>query len=336
MMALDRLRRALRTDHDALADRRDRIARSLSLPAAVLMVPFTVANLLAGRWLLGGLDLAALLALFGNAWFLARQRQVPVPFWLLAVALMLAVCESIVRLGISGTYWSYPAVLVTYFVLPRGQALLFSSAMVAAGTALVWQALGPAVAARFGASLVLTAMMINVVLNTLAELQQALVQQTLTDPLTGAYNRRHLAQQISGLARQDAQVTTMNALLAIDIDHFKAINDHHGHAAGDAVLVACVQALSARKRQSDMLFRTGGEEFVLLLPRTSALDAQQVAEELRARIAATPLLPGHPVTVSIGVGVQQPQHSADDWLGAADLALYRAKHNGRNRVELSG
>lgn len=67
MIPLDRLRRVLRTDHDALADRRDRIARGLSLPAAVLMVPFTVGNLLAGRWLLGGLDLAAQLALFVNA-----------------------------------------------------------------------------------------------------------------------------------------------------------------------------------------------------------------------------------------------------------------------------
>lgn len=258
------------------------------------------------------------------------------PFWLLALALMAAVCESIPRLGVSGTYWAYPAVLVTYFVLPRGQALLFSAAMVAAGTALVWQTLGPTVASRFGASLVLTVMMINVVLNTLAELQQALVQQTLTDPLTGAYNRRHLAQQISGLARPDAEVYSMNALLAIDIDHFKAINDRHGHATGDAVLVAFVQALSARKRQSDMLFRTGGEEFVLLLPHTSALDAQQVAEDLRTRIAGTALLPGHPITVSIGVGVQQPRHSADDGLGAADQALYRAKHNGRNRVEVSG
>jgi len=210
MIPLDRLRRVLRTDDDALADRRDRIARVLSLPAVLLMAPFT-----------------------------------------------------------------------------------------------------------------------------LAELQQALVQQTLTDPLTGAYNRRHLAQQISGLARRDAQGDSMNALLAIDIDHFKAINDRHGHAAGDTVLVAFVQALNARKRQSDMLFRTGGEEFVLLLPRTSVRDAQQVAEDVRARIAATPLLPGHPITASIGVGVQQPHHSADDWLGAADQALYRAKHNGRNRVELS-
>ena len=73
--------------------------------------------------------------------------------------------------------------------------------------------------------------------------QHPLVQQTLTDPLTGAYNRRHLAQQLALLARPDAAALGMNALLAIDIDHFKSINDHHGHAAGDAALVAMVAAL---------------------------------------------------------------------------------------------
>lgn len=332
----DRLRRALRFDHDALADRRDRIARVLSLPSALLMLPFTLSHLLAGRWVLGLVDLAAQVALVVNAWFLARQRPAPVPFLLLALTLLVAVCESIQRLGVVGTYWAYPAVLVGYFVMGRASALLFTAITLVSCTALVWLQLGPAVATRFAAALLLTAMMINVVLNTLADLQQALVQQTLTDPLTGAYNRRHLAQQIAQLARPGADVYRMNALLAIDIDHFKAINDRHGHAAGDAVLVACVQALAARKRQSDMLFRTGGEEFVLLLPRTSAVDAHQVAESLRRRIAETPLLPGHPITVSIGVGVQQPHHRADDWLGAADRALYLAKHNGRNRVELSG
>jgi diguanylate cyclase (GGDEF)-like protein len=330
-----RLARMLRLDIDALADRRERIARALSLPVALLMLPFTVTNLQAGRWLLGVLDLASMLALVVNAWCLARQRPAPVPLGLLALGLLAAVCEAVLRLGVSGSFWAFPMVLVAYFVLSRRAALLFSGVVLVACTAVVWRMLGPLVAARFAGALLLTILMVNVVLNVLADLQRALVQQTLTDPLTGAYNRRHLAQQLGQLARPGADVYGMNALLAIDIDHFKTINDRHGHAAGDAVLVALVATLSARKRQSDMLFRTGGEEFVLLLPRTSALDAQQVAESLRARIAETPLLPGHPITVSVGVGVQQPQHQADDWLGAADRALYQAKHNGRNRVECS-
>ncbi len=335
MEVLARLSRALRIDDDALADHRDRIALSLSTLSALLLLPFTLNHFLAGRHLLGGLILAAQLTMAANAWCLRHGRVALVSFWIMTLVFMVAVCESIHRLGLAGTYWAFPAALVSYFVLQRRLALLLSVAMLVASTALVWRGLGLPVAVRFGATLALTLVMINVVLNVLGDLQRALVQQTLTDPLTGAYNRRHLAQQLGRLARPGADVYGMNALLAIDIDHFKTINDRHGHAAGDAVLVAFVAGLSARKRQSDMLFRTGGEEFVLLLPRTSALDAQQVAESMRARIAETPLLSGHPITVSIGVGVQQPQHSADDWLGAADRALYQAKHNGRNRVETS-
>lgn len=335
MEVLARLSRALRDGDDALADQRDRIALIMSALSAVLLLPFTINHFLAGRVVLGGLILAAQAMMAVNAWSLRHGRAAPVPFWLMTLGFMLAVCESIHRLGLAGTYWAFPAVLVCYFMLQRRLALLLSVSLLLVSTALVWQGLGLPVAVRFGATLALTVIMVNVVLNVLGDLQRALLQQTLADPLTGAYNRRHLAQQLGNLARPGTDVYGMNALLAIDIDHFKTINDRHGHAAGDAVLVSCVAALSARKRQSDMLFRTGGEEFVLLLPRTSARDAHQVAESLRARIAEAPLLPGHPITVSIGVGVQQPQHNADDWLGAADRALYQAKHNGRNRVEMS-
>ena len=333
MDLLARLTCALRADDDALADHRDRIALILSVVSAVVLLPFAIDHLLAGRHALAALVFMVQATLAVDAWALRRGRPAPVPLWLVMGVFMLVICAVIQRLGLVGTFWAYPAAFISYFVLSRKLALLLSVAMTVAATLLTWQVLGAAVGARFGATLALTLVMINVVLNVAGDLQRALVQQTLTDPLTGAYNRRHLAQQLALLTRPGSDVYVMNVLLAIDVDHFKLINDRHGHAAGDAVLVDLVAALSARKRQSDMLFRTGGEEFVLLLPRTSALDARQVAEALRARIADTALLPGHPITVSIGVGVQQPQHNADAWLDAADRALYQAKHNGRNRVE---
>jgi len=123
-----------------------------------------------------------------------------------------------------------------------------------------------------------------------------------------------------------------DALLAIDIDHFKRINDVHGHAVGDQVLCRLVAAMGARKRSGDLLFRTGGEEFVLLLPRISLPAAQTAAEELRQRLAQAELLPGESVAVSIGLSALAPGHSVDTWLQAADTALCQAKHSGRNRV----
>ncbi len=334
MHILARLARALRVDDDALADHRDRIAMILSGLSAVLLLPFSVNHLLSGREALGLLVLSTQVMMAANTWTLRRGRPAPVPFWIMTLGFMVAVCSAIHLQGLHGVFWAYPAVFVSYFTLQRRLALALSVALLAFGTALTLHVLGLAVAVRFFATLALTLVMINVVLNVLSDLQRALVQQTLTDPLTGAYNRRHMNAQLARLAHSQSSVLNMNALLAIDIDHFKAINDRHGHAVGDQVLVRCVGTLSERKRQADMLFRTGGEEFVLLLPRTSQADAVAVAQALCQLVAQAPLLAGQPVTVSIGVGVQQPGHGADAWLRAADAALYRAKQNGRNRVEV--
>ena len=123
-----------------------------------------------------------------------------------------------------------------------------------------------------------------------------------------------------------------NALLLIDVDHFKRINDEHGHDVGDAVLCRLVEVVSTRKRSGDLLFRTGGEEFVLLLPQTLPEAALRVAEDLRQRLAQAELLPGRSVTVSIGVSALAPGQTAKAWTKAADQALYEAKRQGRNCV----
>ena len=121
----------------------------------------------------------------------------------------------------------------------------------------------------------------------------------------------------------------------IDIDQLKRINDSHGHEVGDAVLRQVVSAVQARKRRNDLLFRLGGEEFVLLLPGATLAQAQQIAEDLRQRLAQAELLPGEPVTVSIGVSALQPGQTAEAWVKRADAALYQAKRGGLNRVVLA-
>ena len=132
-----------------------------------------------------------------------------------------------------------------------------------------------------------------------------------------------------------ATTAPTEALLVIDIDHFKRINDSHGHEVGDAVLRQVVNAVQARKRRNDLLFRLGGEEFVLLLPGATLAQAQQIAEDLRQRLAQAVLLPGQPVTVSIGVSALQPRQTAEAWVKRADAALYQAKRGGLNRVVLA-
>lgn len=123
------------------------------------------------------------------------------------------------------------------------------------------------------------------------------------------------------------------SLVMIDIDHFKKINDTHGHEVGDRVLVDIATLLQATIRQSDILGRWGGEEFLLILPNTSPEGALHVAEELRQAVQeyACPAYP-HPISASFGVAHYRPQDTANSLIKRADIALYRAKHNGRNGV----
>lgn len=326
-----RLRQLFHGERDALAAHRDDIAVHLSGLSVLVLLPFTVNHLLQGRWPLGLAIAMAQGVLLLNAWSVRHGRTAPVHYGLLVGTLIGAVGAAVHLQGLNGVFWAYPTLFIAYFLLSRGLALTLSLLLVAGITALVAFSLGGALAARVGATLALNLVMINVVLNVIGDLQAALMRQAITDPLTGVFNRRHLQAQIDGLSRPDAPD---HALLAIDIDHFKQINDRHGHATGDQVLQRTVAVLMQRKRRGDLLFRTGGEEFALLLPGATLDDARALADDLRARIAEAPLLPdAHvPVTVSIGISLCRRGADTTAWLREADDALYRAKRSGRNRV----
>lgn len=157
---------------------------------------------------------------------------------------------------------------------------------------------------------------------------------SLRDDLTGAYNRRAFAGLFEREAERSRAVGQPLSLVYFDLDRFKAVNDEHGHAAGDRVLVGVVAATRRQLRASDLLFRWGGDEFVILLPHTISAEATAFAEQLCSGIAAT-VVALHLPTVTMSVGVATTQAgatSADDLVTAADAAVYRAKSLGRNRV----
>lgn len=162
-------------------------------------------------------------------------------------------------------------------------------------------------------------------------------RMAVTDPLTGTFNRRQFF--VAGERRfvQSKRLHQQLAVLLLDVDDFKAVNDQHGHAVGDRVLVEVAQACMECMRESDLLARYGGEEFVVLLPATDQAYALQVAERVRASVAglrvvvdsAAPIRP----TVSIGVAVlAAASTSFDGLLAQADIAMYRAKRSGKNCV----
>lgn len=162
---------------------------------------------------------------------------------------------------------------------------------------------------------------------------------TLHDPLTGLLNRRALDTELqrewSRLQRDGAPF----ALLALDLDHFKRVNDRHGHLVGDEVLAQTAQRLRDTVRGSDLVARTGGEEFVVLMPGIDDAGARMAAERLRAAVAGTPFaVSAGPLPLSVSVGVAtvcQPGSGPRDALQRADRALYAAKEGGRDRVVMA-
>jgi diguanylate cyclase (GGDEF)-like protein len=164
--------------------------------------------------------------------------------------------------------------------------------------------------------------------------------QTLTrlDPLTGLFNRRFLVEQAPRLWRQARRDGTRVAAMMLDLDHFKRLNDAHGHAAGDAVLRAVAGSLGTAVRPSDILARTGGEELVVLGLVGDADEAAHLAERLRTAVAGSRTPDGHAVTASIGIALVRPVDGEPPtdalWrlVDRADAAMYEAKQQGRDRV----
>jgi diguanylate cyclase (GGDEF)-like protein len=188
------------------------------------------------------------------------------------------------------------------------------------------------------------ARMINTMLSAIQKTKSDLIQAQESlrfhaehDALTGVLNRRAIRDSLrKELARCRREKNTLGVILG-DVDHFKKINDHFGHAAGDAVLVSVVQRITSVLRSYDALGRYGGEEFLIIAPNCDLAMAQKLAERIRSAIADEPMDLGNTsakVTFSLGVTLGTAESDPEFLVAQADTAMYNAKRNGRNRVEV--
>ena len=183
----------------------------------------------------------------------------------------------------------------------------------------------------FFAQIICNFTLVLLVLTILSERSAAkLKQASERDELTGVGNRRFLFGHLP------EQAQAGNAIIMIDVDHFKRVNDCYGHLGGDKVLASAAHALQAMLRRTDLIARFGGEEFVIFLSRLSREEARAMAERLRLQMAALEIDVGGVkcnITISIGLAwLDCPGRSWDEWLNLADAACYQAKQQGRNRV----
>ncbi|MDX1635488.1 MAG: GGDEF domain-containing protein [Marinobacter sp.] len=234
--------------------------------------------------------------------------------------------------GHAGLYWAYPALAAGFFLLNLREATIGNIVFIGAMAVVSFYRFPEADFWRILFSLGLTAIFVLVFAWLVGRLQAELTRLATTDPLTGCLNRSQLADILNSQIQLRERYERVSSLVLIDLDHFKNVNDRWGHVAGDQVLQEVATRFRRRLRDSDQLFRIGGEEFMLVLPETRQKDAETLAHQLLTTVSAGPFLGNVQVTASAGVTEVVKGETWSTWLNRADQALYAAKAQGRNRL----
>lgn len=303
----------------------------IAVCAVLGITPFAIYRFASGHMVAGVIDLGMVLIIVGAVVHAWRSGNTRTAAWITSVSTTIGCTAIAILFGLPGLFWMYAVVLANSLLLPPRPALLLIGAAVAAVTLH---------GGAFDTTLQLTLFLVSISTVALFAFifayrseQQRAQLETLArhDPLTGAANRRSMEEELALAIEMSRRERRPYGLAILDLDHFKRINDRHGHAAGDQVLIDFVRMIRTGTRKIDRLFRYGGEEFVLLLPGADGAALHTIMGNLRMRIGESLQSRGDPVTVSIGAAALQADEHWEAWLARADAALYRAKDQGRNR-----
>lgn len=307
------------------------IILTLSGVTSVCIVPFAIYRLMIGDWAVAGLDIFAIITTGTLFYYVLRTHNTRKPSQILAFLSMSIVFGTIVLKGSAQLLWIYPALTAIFFLLPANIAALLSAGVLIGIGIVLRNELNLFLTVQFYISAVATLIFSYAFADRMRKQQEQLTELATKDPLTGAGNRRAMEQKlldIIAFQRRDQSVPA--SLILMDLDKFKEINDNHGHAKGDDILVAFVQNIQNRIRATDRLYRFGGEEFVVIAENTPLKEAIGLAEKLRLSVEKDGWLAQHSLTISVGTAKYDPFETAFEWLGRADRAMYQAKEQGRN------
>ena len=301
---------------------------------AIGLIPFAFLRWRAGD-AIGTLLIVVLVLVFWGlaAWSYAGRRFDSGPILTLPLLCDIVTVIAVWRLRELGIYWFFPLIMAIAFIMPWRWSLPINLGNVACALIFAAAWMPDEQYYRLVAALLLTTAISALFSFNINRQRVALEDLVITDPLTGIFNRRHFERTMEESRRHWRRTGTITSMVMIDIDHFKRINDEHGHSVGDRVLVTFSHFIATQLRPLDQFFRLGGDEFALLLPETTAPQAALLAERFRGAIAEGSLgddLP--PLTLSCGVAELPRQGPLSDWSDQCDAALYAAKNGGRNKV----
>lgn len=308
----------------------------LSAVGALGVAPFAVMRWMTGDWSIAVIDTVIVFGLAILGTYVYRTRKVRAAS--LAIA-MLGVGGTLITVYVRGAqqvYWAFPALMAMFYLLKPREAIVLTLAMTAGLVPELMESLNVFRASTVVITILLTSAFAYAFAEINSRQRVLLVEMATKDPLTGAGNRRALETKLTNLVAAFDRSGSPASLILIDIDHFKAINDVHGHAVGDQILQSVTQIMNLRIRLSDSLYRIGGEEFVVVVDGQNLERANHLGEQLRTLVEVNELAPGSNVTISLGVAELERGESFAAWLCRADDALYRAKRAGRNTLRSAG
>lgn len=330
-MRISRLFRRLRHDFQLS------IITLMGLLGVVGITPYAFYRLATGNYLVGITDTVIVISTVTAVGYAWRTGDTVRPGVYLAIVFSAGATLIALNLGVNGLFWIYPLILFNFFMVTPGKALLASVLVLT--TLIAYGKLNPGQVFESDyqmVSFLVTGMMAGILSFIFAyrtRKQRDLLQQlAIQDPLTGARNRRAMNEELKIATSLSRRHGNPFGVLIMDLDHFKRINDNHGHQAGDQVLVEFVALIKRASRKEDRLFRFGGEEFLLLLPNTDKVGLLSAAQQLQEQVGLKLVSPGGPVTMSVGGAILRKGEHWEEWLQRADKRLYQAKNAGRNCI----
>ncbi len=307
----------------------------LSAAGSLGVLPFAILRYMQGAWAAAVMDTLIVLGFFAFGTYVYRTRRVRVASVAIALICAAGVMATIYIIGPHQVYWVFPALIGIFYLLRPREAVALAAVTLLALIPALLRSEQSQETTTFIVTFIVTSMVaLAFSLITSRQREQLLVLAT-KDPLTGAGNRRGLDSKLREVVNSFKRTGANAALIILDLDHFKRVNDIHGHAVGDQILKRVTEIINLRIRVTDSLYRIGGEEFIVVLEGADLHKGVHLAEQLRTLVDANELVPDHAVTISLGVAELKNDESANDWLHRADEALYRAKDAGRNSTSAS-
>ncbi|RFF32888.1 GGDEF domain-containing protein [Wenzhouxiangella sediminis] len=313
-------------------DLRLAIVTLYTLCVMATVTPFAAYRIIEGQFLVGMSDLTIVAVFTGLAALAWNPGWTRLAANITSGAAAAAVIAVVLGLGLS-PLWMFSTLVGNFLMADRRVALLVNGAMIGAVALHPASSSTPTDHATLIAVAIMTSLFSLIFAARVDSQRQRLSLLAERDGLTGAFNRRSLDRDLPAFVEASKRSKEPCCLAILDLDDFKRLNDEAGHDAGDRVLVRLAGVVTSATREQDRFYRYGGEEFVLLLPRTSLEGARHALTKLRSAFAQDRPAEEPAVTFSAGLSEHAAGESPEDWLIRADRALFRAKRSGKDRVE---